>query len=69
MFHIVTTLLGTTVLTQKKVYEVTNTPESFGGLYVETDKPFNFRNFLVAPILMGIISSSTRKETRVHSGL
>ena len=36
-------LLATTVLAQKKVYEVTNTPESFGGLYVETDKPYKFQ--------------------------
>ena len=43
MFNIVITLLATSVLAQKKVYEVTNTREPFGGLYVETVKPYTFQ--------------------------
>ena len=43
MFNIVITLLATSVLAQKKVYEVTNTREPFGGLYVETEKPNIFQ--------------------------
>ena len=43
MFNIVITLLATSVLAQKKVYEVTNTREPFGGLYVETEKPYKFQ--------------------------
>ena len=43
MFNIVITLLATSVLAQKKLYEVTNTPETFGGLYMETDKPYEFQ--------------------------
>ena len=36
-------LIVTGVLAQKKVFEVTNTPEAYGGLYMETDKDYKFR--------------------------